>query len=268
VMRFSKLAKSWSVLEITSAALISLLAYQVSLEVGGDPYVSLIFSSIILSKYVHISDISLLMRGSFLSVSCGLSEILSQLWLGIHFFQVSFHPSSTLLVPAFALILISSNLLALALGYLCKLKTIKLKDCVCMALAGIRGVPSVVLLSLCHPDVQGLATVSCLLFSLCGVVLSLLIRDSKDETSYLISSNPCSKLKSLLQNIDESYIMPVFLKETRPVSISSPKFNEGSQRFDAGIQMRPDPRDDTSRDLQALNLNITESELQGALQLK
>ena len=118
------------------------------------------------------------------------------------------------------------------------------------------------------PEISSIIFASCIILDLLTLFTNILIFDSKDETNYLVSSNPCSRVKELLKVFEDEHILPIFVKENLEASISSPKFNENSQRFEAGIQLRQEPRDETSRELQALNLNITETEINAGLQLK
>ena len=160
------------------------------------------------------------------------------------------------------------NLACIGFGRICKLKTMRVKESLLFSTAGFRGIPNIYLASLLTPFGKDLSLVIFLFLNTISLLSNKLLIDHKDEANYLISANPCSRLKTIIETLEETYIMPVFLKENLDNSIVSPKFNENSQRFEAGIQLRQEPRDETSRELQALNLNITESEIQGALQLK
>ncbi|OMJ85085.1 hypothetical protein SteCoe_13671 [Stentor coeruleus] len=268
IFKVSCYSKMWNTLEIISCLLISIVAYQISLKIGGSPVVALVFCSLILSKYVFIADMSLLVRGSMLSSLSGVCEIIGQLWLGASLWERTLVPSHLLIFPIVIGFSCLSYLLCMGLGYACKLKTIKFKDCICSAIAGFRSLPTICLFSMIPKDLQEVCIISCILLDICGIFTSWHLVDNKEESNYLISSNPCSKLKVILQALEENYILPIFVRENTEVSILSPKFNEGSQRFEAGIQIRQESRDEASRELQALNLNITETELQGALHLK
>lgn len=268
IFRVSCYSKMWNTLEIVSCLLVSIITHQISLEVGGSSVVALVLCSLILSKYVFIADMSLLVRGSLLNSLSGVCEIIGQLWLGACMWKRTLIPNHLSIIPIVIGLSCLSYLLCMGLGYACKLKTIKFKDCFCSAIAGFRSLPTICLLSMIPENLQKVCIISCIILDICGIFASWYLIDSKEESNYLISSNPCSKLKVILQGLEENYILPIFVRENTEVSILSPKFNEGSQRFEAGIQMRQESRDEASRELQALNLNITETELQGALHLK
>lgn len=268
LIRSFKLSKTWTPFEVLTPGLLSCVSALASLSIEGSPVVSLVVSCLILIKYGYISDGSQVARSNlYLSFSV-LIEIVVQVWAGIKLIQLGVDYQVASLLVFILIILVLSNLATLALAYICKLKTIKVLDCISFAIGGFRGTTNAFLIYSLPEQLQAVALLGCAVYSLLGTGLSYFLTSGKEESSYLISSNPCSKLKMILQNFEETYLVPIFVKETVEKSIMSPKFNENSQRFEAGIQMRPEMRDETSRELQALNLNITESEAQGALQLK
>ncbi|OMJ78593.1 hypothetical protein SteCoe_21573 [Stentor coeruleus] len=268
IFKVSCYSKMWNTLEIISCLLISIIAHQISLEIGGSSVLALMICSLILSKYVFITDMSLVVRSSLLNSLSGVCEIIGQLWLGASIWERNLIPSYLSIFPIIIGFSYLSYLFCMGLGYICKLKTIKFQDCLCSVIAGFRSLPTICLICMIPKDLQEVCIVSCIILDIFGIFASWYINDGKEELNYLISSNPCSKLKVLLQGLEENYILPIFVRENLEVSILSPKFNEGSQRFEAGIQIRQESRDEASRELQALNLNITETELQGALHLK
>lgn len=270
LLRLTFYSKLWSVFEVSSCLLISIIAYQVSFELGGSPEVALVLCSIVLTKYAFIAEISQLARTTILSSFAGICEILGQLWIGASIWG---QPYSLRFLFVLPIVIASScicNLFCMSLGYACKLRSIKLKDCLCASVAGFRSLPTICLISLLPTEHLGSVVICFIILNFFGILASWFMGDSKDESSYLISSNPCSKLKVIIQGLEENYILPIFIKESNENVILSPKFNENSQRFDTGIQVRQEPKDETSRELQALNLNLnlTEIELQGGLQLK
>lgn len=270
LLRLTFYSKLWSIFEVSSCLLISIVAYQVSFELGGSPEVALVLCSIILTKYAFIAEISQLARTTMLSSFAGICEILGQLWIGASIWGQPYSLSFLFVIPIVISISCICNLFCMSLGYACKLKSIKLKDCLCASVAGFRSLPTICLISLLPTEHLGSVVICCIVLNFFGILTSWFLGDSKDESSYLISSNPCSKLKVIIQGLEENYILPIFIKESNENVILSPKFNENSQRFDTGIQVRQEPKDETSRELQALNLNLnlTEIELPGGLQLK
>lgn len=268
LLKFFKYSKTWNLLEVLSTGLISLLAALVCEPIGGCTIVALVVSSLILSKYTYISDVSKITMNNLYITGSGVIEIIVQLWIGVTIVNIELQYQLLALLIFLIIVLIGSYSITMGLGYMCKLKSIKFIDCLTFTFGGFKGTASVCLIHYLPSKVQSIAVCGLVLFSAIGMILGYFITNGKDESNYLISSNPCSKLKSSLQNLEETYLVPIFVKENVEKSILSPKFNDNSQRFDAGIQMRPEVRDETSRELQALNLNITESEMQGGLQLK
>jgi hypothetical protein len=268
LIRAFKLSKSWTPFEVLTPGLLSVVSALASQSIGGSPVVSMIVSCLLLVKYGLVSDGSLVSRSTFYQTTSLVAEVLVQIWIGLNLVQVNLDYQVASLLVFMVIVLIFSYLLALALAYLCKVKSVKVVDCISFTFGGFRGTSNAFLIQVLPKELKDVAFLGCVVYSVLGTGLSYFLTSGKEESSYLISSNPCSKVKMIVQNFEETYLIPIFLKETVEKSILSPKFNENSQRFDAGIQMRPEIRDETSRELQALNLNITESEVQGPLQLK
>ena len=268
LIRSFRLSKSWTPFEVLTSGLLACVAGLASLSINGSPIVSIVVSCLLLIKYGYVSDGSLVTRGNlYLSVSVVI-EILVQVWMGVKLIQLGVDYQVASLLIFTLIILLMAYLATMVVAYICKLKTIKVFDCISFAIGGFRGTTNAFLIYTLPDQLQAVALLGCAVYSLLGTGLGYFLPNSKEESSYLISSNPCSKLKMILQNFEETYLAQIFVKESVEKSIMSPKFNENSQRFEAGIQMRPENRDETSRELQALNLNITESEVQGVLQLK
>ena len=268
LLKYFKYSKTWNSLEVLSTGLISLLAAFACEPIGGCTIVALVVSSFILSKYTNISDVSKITMNNLYITGSGVIEIIVQVWIGVKLVNIDWQYQLLPLLIFLIIVLLGSYAITMGLAYLCKLKSIKLIDCLSFTFGGFKGIASMSLIHYLPTEVQPIAISGLVLLSAIGMVLGYFLTNGKDESNYLISSNPCSKLKSTLQNLEETYLVPVFVKENVEKSILSPKFNDNSQRFDAGIQMRPEIRDETSRELQALNLNLTESEMQGGLQLK
>ena len=268
LLRLTKFSSVWGVVEVTGTSLICIFAYTVAAEISGSSVVALLSCGLVVSKYVFVTDTSGIIRSNVLQSFSGIAEVLAQIWLGLSLYQISIPVQALVVVFLVVCCHCVSNLICVGIGCACKLRAFKLKDCLKFSTCGFRGIASLFLIETLPVTPGSIAVASCFTLNLLSIPMNKLFADGKDEINYLVSSNPCTKLKTLLQVFEDNYILPVFSKEKVEESISSPKFNENSQRFDAGIQLRQEPRDETHRELQALNLNLTETEMNSALQLK
>ena len=268
LLRITKFSNVWGVVEVTGTSLLCIFAYTVSAEISGSSVVALLSCGIVVSKYVFITDTSSIIRGNVLQSFAGIAEILAQIWLGLSMYKITMPVQALVIVFLMVCCHCISNIICVGIGCICKLRTFRLKDCVKFSTCGYRGIATLFLIETLQKPTDSIAIASCFTLNLLSIPMNKLFTDSNDEINYLVSSNPCTKLKTILQAFEDTYILPVFNKEKGEASISSPKFNENSQRFDAGIQLRQEPSDEAFRELQALNLNLTETEMNAALQLK
>lgn len=267
-LRLTKFSDSWTIVEVLGTTLVCAFTYIFSFEIHCDEVIALFMSAIVLSKYVFISEDSLVIRNNFMQCTAGLAEIGMQMWLGASLQFIKFNGVGIAVAFILVFFQIFSYFLCFGLGYLCKLQTFKLKDSFIFAMNGFRGAGTLLLAREMNEPPQSIFFISCITLQVLSSFTNLVFPDSQDQVNYLVSNNFCSKLKNSLKIFEETYILPIFHKETTEIRIVSPKFNENSQRFDSGIQLRQEPHEDTVRILQTISLNITETESNLAFQLK
>lgn len=267
-LRLMPYSKIWNTLEVSGTILIMVGVYGSSYYIGASQVVSIVFCGVILNKYVFIADLSNIIKSNFLVCLVGVCEILAQVWAGVYLWSVGFQLSDLIVLGLYITYQMFSNSICIGILNICKIKSLDLKDCVFVSIGGFKGIPTLCISSILTAEIRNTVIPVCVLLNLTSILINKFLKSIKDDKIFVASDNPCTKLKSILQVLEESYVLPVFSRQSIETSILSPKFNENSQRFEPGIQLRQEPRDETSRELQALNLNITETELHGNLQLK
>ena len=257
-------AKIWAPLEVYFPLLVCFLAYFLGESLQLAPGVVALLAGVVISKYYKVSDLSRVSLNNSLSSFSGIAEAVGFVLVG--FQLVTAAESYTVFTLVFPLVLVLSRLKADLLANLslrmASLKPNSIKETLSMSILNFNGVGAFAL-ALNFGDSQTVNTAAVAIAF--QVLLCTFITPSFTETEE-VTSHPCSKVKKFIQNFDDSYIQPYFYRP-REGSIMSPKFQE-SGKFEPGIEQQRGEASRELQELQALNHNITETEIAGAFQLR
>lgn len=274
LLKYSGSNKIWDTLETASIVIICYISFVLAEATGFAGAISLISTGLALVKYYFITDLSrIILSNSLISVNA-VFEIIGYFILG---FYLSSSTTTNIPVVVFSpLAILVSRLISVCssylLGKLLGLKLNGLKDIYSIWLLNIKGIEAfAVFIAISKDFDHGSEILDYGKFSIAFSVLvsSLVYKlfdQEKDQAYSSASRGCCLKLKRVIQLCDKN-INDFFYKESQETSVLSPKFQDTPQRFEPGIQQRQD-KDETMRELQALNMNVTETEILSAFQLR
>ncbi|CAG9326680.1 unnamed protein product [Blepharisma stoltei] len=274
LLKFSPASKVWDIIETAPFILVLYLSFILAEGISLSGPLALLASGLVLVKYHFINDLSRIVLANNLITLNACSEVLGYIIIG--FYLTINNDYSVIVIVLVPFIIYFSRFLSVSTSYLfsklCGLKLAGFKDLMSISFLSFKGIEAFTLFLLINNEFDNGEKILC--FGKFGIAISTLISNlcfkclskEKDEGYGTSAKGLCLKIKNLLLIFDK-FIQDFFYKENQDNSIMSPKFHESPQKFEPGIQQRQD-RDETIRELQALNMNVTETEILSAFQLR